>query len=102
MHAHTIPTVTLPSRETMSPDESMAAPAIETAMAVNMPSDGRSLKKSIIAMATASGYMKCMIDATPLAMLAYANTRLSDVVARKRLSRNTTPKLRSPYGTSRP
>ena len=45
-----------------------------------------------MARATANGYMKWMVDATPLAMCWYAMTRLNEVAARKRLNMNTVPK----------
>lgn len=50
-----MPNVASPPFERMSPDESSAAPASETAMAVNSRREQRSRKKSVMASATASG-----------------------------------------------
>ena len=84
--------VVLPPLKSISPDDSNAAPISEITTANRIENDFFSRKKNIMARATANGYMKWMVDATPLAMCWYAMTRLNEVAARKRLNMNTVPK----------
>lgn len=53
----------------MLSDERSTAPTIERPIAAKVTAEPRSRKKQTMASATASGYMKWMIEATPLAII---------------------------------
>ena len=56
-------------------------------MAPTLIHDLSSPKKIIMVMVTMTGYMKLIVDATPLAMLAYPIRRVIDVSVRSALKR---------------
>ena len=56
-------------------------------MAPTLIHDLSSPKKIIMVMVTMTGYMKLIVDATPLAMLAYPIRRVIDVSERSALKR---------------
>eukprot|EP00975_Prorocentrum_lima_P000551 107821-Prorocentrum_lima.AAC.1 len=68
MAAATSPVVVSPPSKSISPVDSSVAPINEMNTANRIEKDFFSLKNSIMVTATARGYMKCMVDATPLAM----------------------------------
>ena len=66
--AATKPTIVFPLFASNSPNESKAAPSKDINTASITKRDFFSRKKNIIAKATANGYIKCMVEATPLAI----------------------------------
>lgn len=68
IQAATRPAIVFPSFASNSPNESKVAPNKDINTASITKRDFFSLKKNIIARATAKGYIKCIVEATPLAI----------------------------------
>ena len=63
-----MPNVVSPRVNPALPCESSTAPTIDSPMAAKVHTEPRSRKKHIITSATTSGYIKWIVEATPLAM----------------------------------
>jgi hypothetical protein len=70
-----------------SPELMRYTPKMDRAMAPTLIHDLSSPKKIIIVMVTITGYIKLIVDATPLAIFAYPIRRVIEVIARRALSK---------------